>query len=638
MADTATLRRRSVQGDEPKENLSTHYLWYGQPGDGILSHYGSHVVDKELREYYRNVFAAVAQDAVAAVVRKVKQTPAEITGGGRLKSYYQRLLFFDSEFSKGWDWLLSKVLLDFLTCNYGAYVEIIGAGNPRSQLRGRALGIAHLDSLRCLPTGNDEYPVVYYAYRPNKKPAIHFLHKSRVYRMVDMVDGDERFFEVGQCALYRAVSIITQQVNLSAYINGQLSDMPGAGILYNEGIDANQWKDAYAEYQARRNSGYKGAMVLNDPQGRIKGSLVNFATAPDGFSYTEYMEIAVNAFAAAFGIDRQDIWPLTGKMAGTATQSEVLNQKASGQMYGDILKLLERFINDRILPDRGSMEFSFEWRDDEADKMHVERTASVVNIASTLVSQMGWSTDMANQYLMNNAKDLRDVLTTAPGELASVTDDDPADGGEAVALPEEDVPATDDAPEETTAAKALQATRLDFEDAFADALKAAREGDMNRRRFGTVVRGLLQRYGRMAYEDGLRDGGVADATLDDDDRARLALLLADQSRYVSNFGAVLFQQGISSGVADMKPAMWFNKSIQPFYDAGLFSADRNGNYEWVYGDTEHCDTCLRLNGQVHRLRDWHGRELMPKSSRLDCKGFNCQCSLIRTNERARGRF
>lgn len=190
--------------------------------------------------------------------------------------------------------------------------------------------------------------------------------------------------------------------------------------------------------------------------------------------------------------------------------------------------------------------------------------------------------------------------------------------------------------------KAIQATRLDFEGDFETLLSNARSENIDRRTFGLRTRTLLRKYGERAYRDGLADGGVeiaVDEPLSDDDRASLNIALGEQSQYVTEFGAVLFKgDGISDNAADVKPGMWFNKSVMPLYQAGLASADANGMYEWVYGPTEHCEDCLRLNGQRHRLRAWAKNGLMPQSDALTCGGFNCQCKLQRVNSKARGAF
>ncbi len=190
--------------------------------------------------------------------------------------------------------------------------------------------------------------------------------------------------------------------------------------------------------------------------------------------------------------------------------------------------------------------------------------------------------------------------------------------------------------DEYPAGKAIQATRLDFEVELEDLLKAARMEQMDRRRFGTVLRALLRKYGTLAYRDGLIDGGLEDGELDEDDQATLTIALAEQSQYVTGFSEVLFKgDGISDALAEGKPALWFNKAIMPLYQAGRLSADKNGLYEFLLGNTEeHCDTCLRLAGQRHRLKDWAKRKLIPPGDEehFECGGWKCDCKLQRLDK------
>lgn len=185
--------------------------------------------------------------------------------------------------------------------------------------------------------------------------------------------------------------------------------------------------------------------------------------------------------------------------------------------------------------------------------------------------------------------------------------------------------------------KAIQATRLDFENAFDDLLAAGRDKDMTRRKWAANLRAMLRTYGTRAYLDGLEDGGVDRESFSDDDTAEINRLLADQSSYVTQLGGAVFGDNVSDPMADQKAAMWWNKSIQPLYAAGLLSADANSMYEWVYGRTEeHCSDCQALNGQRHRLKQWHKSGWLPQSDRLECNGFNCDCKLKRVKGRARG--
>jgi hypothetical protein len=192
--------------------------------------------------------------------------------------------------------------------------------------------------------------------------------------------------------------------------------------------------------------------------------------------------------------------------------------------------------------------------------------------------------------------------------------------------------------------KAIQATRLDFEAEFETLLTAGRDGHVDRREWASRTRTLLRKYGEKAYRDGLADGGVTygeDEPLDPDDRSTLGGLLATQSQYVTELGRVLFrtESGVSEGQAAVKPGLWFNKSVLPLYQAGRLSADKNGMYLFVLGDTEkHCKDCLRLSGQIHRHKDWGRRNLIPPTEATECKGYLCDCRLVKTTERARGRF
>lgn len=187
--------------------------------------------------------------------------------------------------------------------------------------------------------------------------------------------------------------------------------------------------------------------------------------------------------------------------------------------------------------------------------------------------------------------------------------------------------------------KSIQSTRLDFEMEMEGFIEEARAERLTRRRFGTLMRSVIRKYGIRAYRDGLMDGGVEDGAMDTEDYQEAESLIAQQSVYVTDFANTLYDKGISDAQAYGKPEMWFNKSLMPLYQAGLASADRNGLYEWVLGKTEqHCKTCLALNGQRHRMKEYTKRNLVPQASILECKGFNCDCRLVKSTGRAKGRF
>lgn len=207
------------------------------------------------------------------------------------------------------------------------------------------------------------------------------------------------------------------------------------------------------------------------------------------------------------------------------------------------------------------------------------------------------------------------------------------------AADKDDVDALFERARELVSYKAVQATRIDFELEVEDLLAAARNDEKTRQQFRSKLASLLSKFGKLAFLDGLTDGGIDEPVLSDEDKDTVATMLAEQSQYVSGLADVLFKgDGISDAEAAQRPAMWWNKSINPFYQAGLASADKDGLYEWVYGDTEHCADCVKLNGQRHRMKDYIKRGWLPQADALACHGFNCKCKLVKVAGRARGNW
>lgn len=192
---------------------------------------------------------------------------------------------------------------------------------------------------------------------------------------------------------------------------------------------------------------------------------------------------------------------------------------------------------------------------------------------------------------------------------------------------------------ELLSVKAIQATRIDFEDAFTDTWKEALAGSLTRRRWSTIVRALISQSCNKAYRDGLADGGVDDEP-DEAEQDAIAAHIRAQSEYVTGLAERLYKDEtqFSPEAAESRAEMWWNKSVEPMYTAGLVSAAGNSMHEWVVGDSEHCSDCIRLNGQRHRLKDFYRRNLIPKSDLLECGGFNCACSLVKVAGKAKGNW
>jgi hypothetical protein len=655
--ETQVIKQQSVQDvpDVKKDSgFSSLWAYSYRESDGLLPAWGTRQREEKLRQYYRSFYGTLIQGAFAGLLKRIVSTPWEIQGPKAGVERYQDFLRH-AQFGQGWRQFLMPMLLDYLRHDIGGFAEVIGPGNPMKPMTGPATGLAYLDALHCWPTGDPEYPVIYMSRKGQK----HILHRTRVLRFVDMPDSDEdQPGGIGLCALSRSMMVLERQILMGRYVEQRLDDQPPPGIMLARNMteqQRNQAAVAYHNDQQRdarpiwgRTLWFYG-MQVEQP---IELTPVEFSTPPEGFDYRVYtVDIDVPMLALAIGIDPQDIWPLTGSTtAGTATQSSILHAKGRGKTLADILTMLERDLND-VLPKR--YEFQFKFSDGDQDKERADFAATWTSTVNQMDKYL--TPDEARRLLANQIEPVKDVITDENGQVVRLDDADPkedvsADDTDTPPMPPEQMapqaeqaPA-DDASADDTESKALKvynSTRAEFVANVADLVAAAQSGSINRRRFGIVLRAQLRRLGQYAFLDGREDGGVnREEPLDDREQQALAVWLSDQSEYVTNFAQRVFNNELSGSQIEMHAEMWANKSLRGAFQLGQASAAWNAPFRWELGRTEeHCADCSRLNGQVHRMRDWRKRNLLPGSSDLECHGYNCDCKLVPApGERARGRF
>ena len=78
-------------------------------------------------------------------------------------------------------------------------------------------------------------------------------------------------------------------------------------------------------------------------------------------------------------------------------------------------------------------------------------------------------------------------------------------------------------------------------------------------------------------------------------------------------------------------ASGYTGTLTGVYAQGKTWGDENIEGEWVFGDTDHCDTCADLNGQKHPLKWYREEGYIPQeagSVTLDCGGWKCQCRVL----------
>lgn len=617
--------------------------------------------DKTLRALFYRMDNTLFQGALNVVINRFSGFNWDVKGGRNNARYFQELLQ-EAEFGLGWDVFLSRVLTDWATQDAGAYIEIVGPGDPAREITGRVTGIAHLDAAMCWPTGDPLYPV---AFRNPMDGVFRLMHHTRVFRLVDNPSPVWEAFGRGFCALSRYVGIGMRQTLMGRYMREALGNTLPAGIMTVTGVNEKQFQDALQKYEESQRRGedgrerlYKDIVRLQsvDPNNPVKVELLPFSSLPDRVDPDTAYPTDATLAALAFGLDPQDVWPLSSGQFGTGTQSRVLADKAEGKTLASLLNQLTRFFNQHVLSP--SEEFAFRIKRGQVSRQEAE-TAAVW--AAGLQTLGGMTTEQRFRLMANVSEAYADVLIDDDGSVRMPDDDILAQGqedyevtdlessepdgetptGAGIGRPTVGVGAGVDRREHrglAVVAKSYQSDRLEFESRVADTIADALRGNLTPARFAIVMRAHLSRSGRQALLEGLRRGGVDVDVLDEDEQAALTEWLAEQETYVQNLRSEIYTER-----RQMDPVyrahLWANKSLDPAYQLGLLHADANQLEEWVLGRTEkHCRDCLRLNGQRHRRKHWHAKGLLPGSSNLECKGFNCGCKLVAVRGKARGNF
>lgn len=601
----------------------------------ILPAWGNPARLYQLRRLWYEQRNTLVVGALVGLKNSVVQTPWELVGPKTRTPYFQDV-FQGANAEMGFGAWLSQMSQDYLDLDSGAVSEIAGPGAPDTPLRDRVTGLNALDGLRCYHTGDPEFPIYYQSHISNK---LHKLHKTRIMRWVDSPSPDPAFKGLGYSAMSRAANVAQIMMMLAQYEINALDEAPARGILAISGIVEAFYLRSKDNFESSRLPNKMTLMrdllelTTADPTHKIEVALTKFSEMPEGSTSETILRNQVNLLALAIGVDPQDIFPLSSSAMGSGQQSTILHQKGKGKSYGLMLTDLERLINTALLP--RNMEFRWKEHDAEQDQQEAQTAQTWAGMTTTLLSSGVISSDEARKLLANNVAAFGDLLLDEAGQVR-LPDDDPKVEETVV---EDNTPIGTE-PDVTTGEKAREDTQAQFELAIGDLFVAAVNGDVDRRRFGVVARGLIASYGRKAYRDGLEAGGADAAEISDEELAEISRIAVEQSQYVTAVGEAIFKDdAVSPAEAEGKPQLWWNKSIMPFYQAGLVSADKNGNYEWMLGATEeHCTHCLRLNKQVHRLRNWVERGWLPQSSKLECGGWRCDCRLEKTKRQVSGSY
>lgn len=146
----------------------------------------------------------------------------------------------------------------------------------------------------------------------------------------------------------------------------------------------------------------------------------------------------------------------------------------------------------------------------------------------------------------------------------------------------------------------------------------------------------LQRGYRQAWLEGSSSCGITEDELKESELQAIENAVNRDAAFLPRYADWILDQAraekkISTVLA--RADLWANAYNGLVAEAKLVTCS-DQKYRWDVGPTEHCSDCMAYWGRVHRGSVWNAVGARPQSRALECGGYNCQCKLNPTDEKA----
>jgi len=161
-------------------------------------------------------------------------------------------------------------------------------------------------------------------------------------------------------------------------------------------------------------------------------------------------------------------------------------------------------------------------------------------------------------------------------------------------------------------------------------------GSISKRDFIGVMKQIIPLAFERAWLDGAGAAGITDVDeLTDIEKSILKERIKEEKRYIRGFATFIVKHNKKTGYQfkqlKSRASMWWNR-YHDIVNQSRAMALWDKKLKWIYGDTMHCTSCLKLNGKVKRASQWVEAQIRPQHPDLACHGFKCECVFEETDE------
>jgi hypothetical protein len=157
-----------------------------------------------------------------------------------------------------------------------------------------------------------------------------------------------------------------------------------------------------------------------------------------------------------------------------------------------------------------------------------------------------------------------------------------------------------------------------------------------------MLTAITEQVGR-AWNEGMRANGLDPAfDMDEDYQGMIDDIIKNEQDHVTNLSDLINNQRTADAGMDAiysRCDMWAARYTDVVNQSKLATSPDNWRFVWIYGDTQHCSTCLHLNGKILTAKEWRESGFHPQqppNPDLECGGWRCKCRLERTKKKRTG--
>lgn len=353
--------------------------------------------DQMLREFWptESMFAS----ALYSTVSRYSSFGWSLTGPPLTTAAVQRILH-TSEMGAGWIPFINKVLIDLYTQDNGAFIEVVRSGDSPSS---PPVGLNHLDSGRCVRTGQPQNPVIYYDLYGKG----HLLKWYQVIPLNEFPSPVEGAYGMQYCALTRCLRAAQIMREISIYKREKVSGRFTKAIHLVSGMPTRMITDAVTTHQNAADSAgqlrYLLPVIIGtlDPTAHVTHAQIDMASLPDNFDEETAMHWYVVNLANAFGTDFQDFAPMPGKGIGSGTETQTAHLKSRSKGAALFMRTVEHVFNFQgVMPSTVTFAFGEQDLAEEHDKVVVKKERALW--LQILVLSGAITTEVARQILADS--------------------------------------------------------------------------------------------------------------------------------------------------------------------------------------------------------------------------------------------